>query len=87
MGFISFAGCAFSVCLMRPRIFPKHKRHLTYFAAFKEIPYTIFNIVMFFGFIGFYGPVSALISVIDYLTDRHRCITLDLKPSVPASQT
>jgi MFS family permease len=59
MGFICLATCAFSVCVMRPRIFPKHKRHLTDLAAFKEIPYTVFNIAMFFGFIGFYGPVES----------------------------
>jgi MFS family permease len=58
MGFICLTTCAFSVCVMRPRIFPKHKRHLTDLAAFKEIPYTVFNIAMFFGFIGFYGPVE-----------------------------
>jgi MFS family permease len=58
MGFISLSTCAFSVCVMRPRIFPKGKRHLTDFAAFREVPYTVFNVAMFFGFIGFYGPVE-----------------------------
>jgi MFS family permease len=69
LGFIALAGCTFSVCVMRPRIFPKHKRHLTDFAAFKEVPYTVFNIAMFFGFIGFYGPVEFPPSFIDHHTD------------------
>lgn len=42
---------------MRPRIIPKHKRHLTDLAAFKEPPYALFCIGMFFGFFGFYGPI------------------------------
>ena len=58
MGFISLATCAFSIFVMRPRIFPTQKRHLTDLAAFKEVPYLVFTIAMFFGFIGFYGPVE-----------------------------
>lgn len=57
LGFISFVTVWFSVLVMRPRVMPKHKRHLTDLAAFKEVPYTLFCIGMFFGFIGFYGPV------------------------------
>lgn len=88
MGFISLATCAFSVCVMRPRIFPKHKRHLTDLAAFKEIPYTTFNIAMFFGFIGFYGPVefSSLFSLTGRRTNDYRCTISDLKLSAPALQ-
>ncbi|KIX04723.1 uncharacterized protein Z518_05593 [Rhinocladiella mackenziei CBS 650.93] len=57
IGFISFATVWFSVLVMKPRIIPKHKRHLTDLAAFKEIPYVLFCAAMFFGFVGFYGPV------------------------------
>ncbi|KAK5053741.1 hypothetical protein LTR84_001702 [Exophiala bonariae] len=57
LGFISFATVWFSVLVMRPRVIPKQKRHLTDLAAFKELPYTLFCIAMMFGFIGFYGPV------------------------------
>ena len=57
LGFLSFATVWFSVLVMRPRVVPKQKRHLTDLAAFKELPYTLFCIAMMFGFIGFYGPV------------------------------
>lgn len=57
IGFISLVTCWFSVLVMRPRIVPKHKRQWTDLAAFKELPYTLFCIAMFFGFIGFYGPI------------------------------
>ncbi len=57
MGFLSLATCAFSFSVMRPRVFPTHKRHLTDLGAFKEAPYTLFNIAMAFGFMGFYGPI------------------------------
>ena len=42
---------------MRPRFKPKGKRKLWDFSALKEIPYLLFCLGMFFGFIGFYGPV------------------------------
>ncbi|EXJ82007.1 hypothetical protein A1O1_08075 [Capronia coronata CBS 617.96] len=57
LGFLSLATVWFSVLVMRPRATPTHKRHLTDFAAFKELPYTLFCVAMFFAFIGFYGPV------------------------------
>ena len=57
IGFISFVTVWFSVLVMKPRVIPKNTRHLTDLAAFKELPYTLFCIAMFFGFIGFYGPV------------------------------
>lgn len=57
LGFISLAAGLFSVAVMRVRVFPKEKRKMTEWSAFKEAPYTLFCIAMFFGFIGFYGPV------------------------------
>jgi MFS family permease len=57
LGFISLATCWFSVLVMKPRVLPKQKRQLTDFAAFKELPYTLFCISMIFGFIGLYGPL------------------------------
>jgi MFS family permease len=60
MGFIALATAGFSFLIMRPRIMPKQKRHLTDLAAFKEPPYTLFCIGMFFGFVGFYSPVYYL---------------------------
>ena len=55
LGFISLATCLFSVCVMKPRVMPTHKRKMHDLAAFKELPYALFNIGMFFGFIGFYA--------------------------------
>lgn len=60
LGFIALATAGCSCLIMRPRVMPKHKRHLTDLAAFKEPPYTLFCLGMFFGFIGFYGPVYYL---------------------------
>jgi MFS family permease len=60
LGFISLATIWFSVFVMKPRIKPKGKRSLVDFSAFKEIPYLLFCFGMFFGFIGFYGPVFYL---------------------------
>lgn len=57
IGFISLVTVWFSVLVMKPRVMPKQKRHLTDLAAFREVPYTLFCIAMFFGFLGFYGPV------------------------------
>ena len=57
LGFISLVTIWFSVFVMRPRFKPKGKRKLWDFSALKEIPYLLFCLGMFFGFIGFYGPV------------------------------
>lgn len=57
LGFISLATLLFSVCVMKPRIKPKGCRALWDASAFRELPYVLFCFAMFFGFIGFYGPV------------------------------
>jgi MFS family permease len=57
LGFISLVTVWFSVFVMKPRVQPKQKRHLTDLSAFKELPYVLFCVAMFFGFVGFYGPV------------------------------
>ncbi|KAL6251382.1 hypothetical protein RBB50_001591 [Rhinocladiella similis] len=57
LGFISFVTVWFSVLVMRPRVMPKQKRHLVDKSAFSELPYVLFCAAMFFGFLGFYGPV------------------------------
>lgn len=57
LGFISFVTVWFSVLVMRPRMMPKQKRHLVDLTAFTELPYVLFCAAMFFGFLGFYGPV------------------------------
>jgi MFS family permease len=60
LGFISLATCLISVAIMRVRVMPKQKRALLELAAFKEAPYAIFCTAMFFGFVGFYGPIYYL---------------------------
>ena len=57
MGFISLVTVWFSVIAMKPRVVPKQRRPLTDFAAFKELPYTLFCLSIVFGFIGLYGPL------------------------------
>jgi MFS family permease len=60
LGFISLATSLFSVAVMRVRVMPKQKRALLELSAFKEFPYAMFCVALFFGFIGFYGPVYYL---------------------------
>lgn len=60
MGFLSLVTCLFSVAIMKPRVFPKETRALLDLKAFHETPYALFCAAMFFGFIGFYGPVFYL---------------------------
>ena len=57
LGFISLFASLLSIAVMRVRVMPKQKRALTELSAFKEIPYAIFCAAMFFGFIGFFGPI------------------------------
>ncbi|OAP60615.1 hypothetical protein AYL99_05617 [Fonsecaea erecta] len=57
IGFISFVTVWFSVLVMKPRLLPKQRRPLTDLAAFRELPYTLFCVSMFFGFVGLYGPL------------------------------
>lgn len=60
LGFISLVTVWFSVLVMKPRVIPKHKLHLTDLAAFREPPYVLFCAAMFFSFIRFYDPVFYL---------------------------
>jgi MFS family permease len=60
LGFISLFAGLISVAVMKVRIMPKQKRALLELAAFKEIPYASFCIALFFGFIGFFGPIYYL---------------------------
>lgn len=60
LGFISLSTCLISVAVMKVRVLPKQKRALLELSAFKETPYAVFCLAMFFGFIGFYGPVYYL---------------------------
>ena len=56
-GFISLVTLWFSVLVMKPRVMPKGRRKLVDFSALTEVPYVLFCVSMFLGFIGFYGPV------------------------------
>ena len=57
LGFISLITVWFSVLVMKPRYLPKGRRKMADWSAFSEVPYVCFCFAMFFGFIGFYGPV------------------------------
>ena len=57
LGFIALATTTFSICVMQMRHTPQQKRLLTDFSAFKEAPYTLFCIAMFFGYVGFFIPI------------------------------
>jgi len=62
LGFISLATCAFSVSVMRVRRMPKQRRSLIEPTAFREAPYGLFCIAMFFSYVGFFGPIFYLSS-------------------------
>ena len=57
LGFVSLSTCLFSLAVMRVRQTPKRKRSLLEPGAFKEAPYALFCIAMFFGYVGFFGPI------------------------------
>ena len=77
LGFISLATAGFSFLIMRPRIIPKHKRHLTDLGAFKEPPYALFCLGMFFGFIGMFPLESR---VLQHASDSCRLLRSHLLP-------
>lgn len=60
LGFISLSTGLVSVAVMKVRVMPKQKRALLELAAFKEFPYALFCVALFFGFAGFYGPIYYL---------------------------
>ena len=62
LGFISLATCAFSISVMGMRQVPKQKRALMGHGAFKQAPYTLFCIAMFFGYVGFFDSIFYLSS-------------------------
>lgn len=62
LGFIALATCLFSISVMRIRQMPRQKRSLIDSTAFKEAPYSLFCIAMFFGYVGFFGPIFYLSS-------------------------
>ena len=57
LGFLALALSTVSLSLMRVRVLPKEKRALLEPAAFREPPYTLFTIGLFFAFIGLYTPI------------------------------
>lgn len=60
MGFICFCTLMVPVSVMRVRIVPKQRRKLLQLSAFKEMPFVLFCLALFLGFVGFYGPVFYL---------------------------
>ncbi|KZF20961.1 monocarboxylate permease-like protein, mch4 [Xylona heveae TC161] len=57
LGFLALATCSFSLCTMRLRQMPDQRRVLLEFSAFKEAPYALFCLAMFFGYIGFFNII------------------------------
>ncbi|KNG80379.1 MFS monocarboxylate transporter, partial [Aspergillus nomiae NRRL 13137] len=57
LGLIALVTSAFSLCVMCVRQAPNHRRVLTELSAFKETPYALFCLAMFFGYIGFFNPI------------------------------
>ncbi|KAG2027720.1 hypothetical protein GB937_000161 [Aspergillus fischeri] len=57
LGFLVLATTSFSLSVMRVGQVPKQRRVLTEFSAFKEVPYTLFCMAMFFGYAGFFNPI------------------------------
>ena len=57
LGFISLTTCLVSISVMHVRQIPKQRRSLLEFAAFKEAPYSLFCLAMFFGYAGAFGPI------------------------------
>lgn len=60
MGFIALATCSFSFAVIRPLGRPSQRRSLLELPAFKERPYQVYCVAMFFGYIAFFGPVFYL---------------------------
>lgn len=56
VAFIMLGTLALSLAVMRTRILPAQRRALWDFPAFKEPPFTLFTLGMFFGFMGLYIP-------------------------------
>jgi len=57
LGFLALALSAISLSLMQVRVLPKEKRALLELAAFREPPFTLFTIGLFFSFMGLYTPI------------------------------
>ncbi|ESZ97359.1 hypothetical protein SBOR_2243 [Sclerotinia borealis F-4128] len=67
LGFIFLATLSISMSIMKMRVKPAQKRKLMDLAAFKEPPYLLFTIGLFFGFMGLNIPFYYISS---YATDE-----------------
>lgn len=56
LAFIMMATLTISLAVMKVRVKPPHKRELLQLSAFKELPYTLFALGEFLGFMGLYIP-------------------------------
>jgi MFS family permease len=56
IAFIMLGTLAICIAVMRVRVLPPQKRQLLELSAFKEIPFTMFSVAEFFGFMGLYIP-------------------------------
>ncbi|KAH7370849.1 MFS monocarboxylate transporter-like protein [Rhexocercosporidium sp. MPI-PUGE-AT-0058] len=56
IAFIMLATLAVSMSVLKARVKPSSKRQLLQLSAFREIPYTMFGVAEFLGFMGLYIP-------------------------------
>lgn len=56
IAFIIFGTMLICLAVMRVRVLPPQKRRLLELSAFKEIPFLMFSIALFLGFMGLYIP-------------------------------
>ena len=57
LGFIALATCALSIVVLRVRVRPPKTRLLWDFSAFKQVPFTLYTVGMFFTLAGLYVPL------------------------------
>ncbi|KAL2218741.1 putative MFS monocarboxylate transporter [Thermoascus aurantiacus ATCC 26904] len=55
LGFVSLGTLCVSLSVLRMRFMPTEKRKLIQLSAFKELPYVLFCVALFLGFLGFYN--------------------------------
>lgn len=60
IGFVALGTCSFALLVLRPRGRPSTRRTLVDKEAFREVPYILYCIAIFFSYLGYFGPVFYL---------------------------
>lgn len=67
IAFVALAGLIFSIAVMKPRLPPpKQSRSLLDMSAFKDVPFLIYCMGLFFSFVGLYFPFFYLPTYFTY---------------------